>query len=192
MKFNHAPKGWNSWDCYGASVTEAEVIANAEVLKSELFDLGWDTVVVDIQWYEPTANSSMYHKFADLEMDAYSRLMPAVNRFPSSEDGVGFKVLGQKIHDMGLKFGIHIMRGIPRQAVQRRLRALNIRRVILRIPIQSRLGIRICMVWTRIIQDLNCIMIQSLNYTQVGVLTILKWMILRIQKYMVVTYLRLK
>ncbi|NLC64984.1 MAG: glycoside hydrolase family 27 protein, partial [Erysipelothrix sp.] len=119
MKFNHAPKGWNSWDCYGASVTEAEVIANAEVLKSELFDLGWDTVVVDIQWYEPTANSSMYHKFADLEMDAYSRLMPAVNRFPSSADGVGFKVLGQKIHDMGLKFGIHIMRGIPRQAVHR-------------------------------------------------------------------------
>ena len=119
MKFNHAPKGWNSWDCYGASVTEAEVIANAEVLKSELFDLGWDTVVVDIQWYEPTANSSMYHKFADLEMDAYSRLMPAVNRFPSSENGVGFKVLGQKIHDMGLKFGIHIMRGIPRQAVHR-------------------------------------------------------------------------
>lgn len=117
MEFKHAPKGWNSWDCYGASVREDEVLLNAEILKERLYPLGWDTVVVDIQWYEPTASSSAYHKFADLEMDEYSRLIPAVNRFPSAKDGVGFKALGEKIHEMGLKFGIHIMRGIPRQAV---------------------------------------------------------------------------
>lgn len=111
------PKGWNSWDCYGASVTEKEVKANAEYMARHLKDYGWEYVVVDIQWYEPLANSSKYRKFADLEMDNYSRLVPAVNRFPSAKDGNGFKLLGDYIHDLGLKFGIHIMRGVPRQAV---------------------------------------------------------------------------
>lgn len=111
------PKGWNSWDCYGASVTEEEVMENAEYMKKHLKDYGWDYVVVDIQWYEPNANSSKYRKFADLEMDEYSRLIPAPNRFPSASDGKGFKPLGDYIHSLGLKFGIHIMRGIPRQAV---------------------------------------------------------------------------
>ena len=111
------PKGWNSWDCYGASVTEKEVKANAEYMARHLKDYGWEYVVVDIQWYEPLANSSKYRKFADLEMDKYSRLVPAVNRFPSAKDGNGFKLLGDYIHDLGLKFGIHIMRGVPRQAV---------------------------------------------------------------------------
>src|SRR5699024_9462869 len=46
-----------------------------------------------------------------------SRVIPATNRFPSAENGVGFKALGEYIHSLGLKFGIHIMRGIPRQAV---------------------------------------------------------------------------
>lgn len=125
VKIKHAPKGWNSWDCYGASVTEEEVLANAEILSKELLPLGWDTVVVDIQWYEPKANSSAYHKFTELEMDEYSRLIPAVNRFPSSVDGAGFKPLGDVIHNLGLKFGIHIMRGIPRQAVHQNTALLN-------------------------------------------------------------------
>lgn len=117
LKFENAPKGWNSWDCYGASVTEEEVLVNAQLMKTELLEHGWDTVVVDIQWYEPTANSSAYHKYTELIMDEYSRLMPAVNRFPSAKNGEGFANLGKKIHDLGLKFGIHIMRGVPRQAV---------------------------------------------------------------------------
>lgn len=113
------PKGWNSWDCYGASVTEEEIRANAKYMSEHLKDFGWEYVVVDIQWYESTANSSVYHPFTDLEMDEYSRLMPAVNRFPSAGNGTGFKTLGEYVHSLGLKFGIHIMRGIPRQAVHR-------------------------------------------------------------------------
>jgi hypothetical protein len=50
-------------------------------------------------------------------MDGYSRLMPAENRFPSAAGGQGFKPLADYIHSLGLRFGIHIMRGIPRQAV---------------------------------------------------------------------------
>lgn len=111
------PMGWNSWDCYGASVTEEEVLGNARYMAEHLKQYGWEYVVVDIQWYEPGANSSRYRNFVPLEMDAYSRLIPAVNRFPSARDGQGFKPLGGQIHALGLKFGIHIMRGIPRQAV---------------------------------------------------------------------------
>jgi len=111
------PMGWNSWDCYGASVTEAEIVSNAEAMAERLRPSGWEYVTVDIQWYEPGAVSSRYRKFAPLEMDGYSRLVPAVNRFPSAAGGAGFKPLADRIHGMGLKFGLHAMRGIPRQAV---------------------------------------------------------------------------
>lgn len=111
------PRGWNSWDCFGASVTEDEVKANADFIAKVLKPYGWNYVVVDIQWYEPTADSSIYHKFAPLCMDEYSRLIPAENRFPSSAGGKGFKPLADYIHGLGLKFGIHIMRGVPKQAV---------------------------------------------------------------------------
>lgn len=116
------PKGWNSWDSYGASVTEDEVRQNAAYMKEHLKDHGYEYVVVDIQWYEPTADSSMYHPYAELEMDDYSRLMPAENRFPSAAEGAGFKPLGEHIHSLGLKFGIHYMRGIPRHAVHQNTR----------------------------------------------------------------------
>jgi alpha-galactosidase len=108
--------GWNSWDCYGASVREDDVRANAEYMGAHLREFGWDYVVVDIQWYEPGASSSLYRKYVPLEMDAWSRLIPAVNRFPSSAGGKGFKPLADFVHGLQLKFGIHIMRGIPRQA----------------------------------------------------------------------------
>jgi len=78
---------------------------------------GWKYIVVDIQWYEPSASSHEYNNFTGLCMDEYSRLIPAENRFPSSAGGKGFTELAAYIHSLGLKFGIHIMRGIPRQAV---------------------------------------------------------------------------
>ncbi|WP_117161073.1 glycoside hydrolase family 27 protein [Paraliobacillus sp. X-1268] len=111
------PMGWNSWDCYGATVTEEEVKGNADYMATYLKDFGWEYVVVDIQWSESGAVSSAYRPFIPLKMDQYSRLIPAENRFPSSAAGRGFKPLADYIHDLGLKFGIHIMRGIPRQAV---------------------------------------------------------------------------
>ncbi|MEW9052657.1 MAG: glycoside hydrolase family 27 protein [Neobacillus sp.] len=111
------PMGWNSWDCYGATVREEEVKGNADYMAEHLKPSGWEYIVVDIQWYEAGAVSSAYRPFVPLEMDEYSRLIPAVNRFPSSSDGKGFKPLAEYVHSLGLKFGIHIMRGIPRQAV---------------------------------------------------------------------------
>ncbi len=111
------PMGWNSWDCYGAAVREEEIRANAEYMANHLREYGWEYIVVDIQWYEPEAVSSAYRPFVSLDMDEYSRLIPATNRFPSAAGGKGFKPLADYVHSLGLSFGIHIMRGIPRQAV---------------------------------------------------------------------------
>ena len=111
------PMGWNSWDCYGPAVTEQIVRRNAEFMASHLKRFDWEYIVVDIQWYEPTAVSHHYNPFAELCMDEYSRLLPAKNRFPSAAGGKGFAPLAEYVHSLGLKFGIHIMRGIPRQAV---------------------------------------------------------------------------
>jgi hypothetical protein len=119
------PMGWNSWDCYGPSVTEKEVKANADYMAKHLAQHGWQYVVVDIQWSEPNAGAHGYRPNAELVMDEYGRLTPALNRFPSAENGQGFKPLADYVHSLGLKFGIHIMRGIPRQAVAKNLPVLG-------------------------------------------------------------------
>lgn len=108
------PMGWNSWDCYGAAVTEEITKRNADYMAKNLKQSGYEYIVVDIQWSEPNAKTHAYTPFAELNMDEYGRLLPAENRFPS-----GFKALGDYIHSLGLKFGIHIIRGIPRQAVHK-------------------------------------------------------------------------
>ncbi len=116
------PMGWNSWDCFGTTVTETEVKANADYMARHLARFGWTFVVVDIQWAEPLPQTHGYRKNnQDLVMDGFGRLLPAPSRFPSSADGAGFKPLADYVHDRGLKFGIHIMRGIPRLAVARDL-----------------------------------------------------------------------
>ena len=125
MIAKYPPMGWNSWDCFGAAVTEDQVRANAEYMAGHLKEYGWEYVVVDIQWYQPTAISHEYEPFSDVPMDAYGRLLPAENRFPSAKGGAGFKPLADYIHSLGLKFGIHIMRGMPRMAAHRHLPILN-------------------------------------------------------------------
>jgi hypothetical protein len=116
------PLGWNSYDAFGDSVTEEETLANAGWMKEHLLPLGWDTVVVDFRWYDPqpTGDDRLLNKIrvgAALAADQFGRLQPATNRFPSAADGAGFKPLAAKLHGWGLKLGIHVMRGIPRQAV---------------------------------------------------------------------------
>lgn len=119
------PLGWNSWDCFGAAVNEEELRANADYMAKNLKEYGWQYVVCDIQWYEPNARDNDYNNFTELEMDEYGRLMPAVNRFPSAKGGKGFKPIADYVHSLGLKFGIHIMRGAPRQAAAKNCPILN-------------------------------------------------------------------
>ena len=109
--------GWNSWDGFATTVTEGQTRAQADVMQAKLASHGWNLITVDIQWYEPGATGFDYHKGARLEMDQWGRLLPATNKFPSAADGHGFKPLADYVHSLGLKFGLHLMRGIPRQAV---------------------------------------------------------------------------
>ena len=125
MNRTRPPMGWNSWDCWGATVNEETVRKNAEFMAKHLKKYGWEYIVVDIQWYEPNAKSHDYNSFTELCMDEYSRLIPDPKRFPSSADGKGFKPLADFVHSLGLKFGIHIMRGIPRQAVHQNSKILG-------------------------------------------------------------------
>jgi len=98
-------------------VTEAQTKAQADFMAANLRSHGWEYIVVDIQWYEPKATGFEYHRGARLALDQWGRLEPATNKFPSAADGNGFKPLADYVHSLGLKFGVHLMRGIPRQAV---------------------------------------------------------------------------
>ena len=115
-----APMGWNSYDYYDTTVNEEQIRANADYLAEHLKDAGYEYVVVDIEWYAKKAgsqrNTYQYIPYSELAIDEYSRLQPDPERFPSSADGTGFKALADYVHSLGLKFGIHIMRGIPRIA----------------------------------------------------------------------------
>lgn len=115
------PMGWNSYDAYGTTITEVQFRANARWMARHLARYGWRYVVIDAEWFvrnpTPSGNSSS----SLVVLDRYGRYVPAPNRFPSAAGGAGFKPLADYVHSLGLKFGIHILRGIPRQAVVRNL-----------------------------------------------------------------------
>ncbi len=145
---NTPPMGWNSWDCYGSTVTEAEVKANADYMAANLKKVGWEYVVVDIRWFVENDKAGGYNQTDPrYVMDEYGRYLPFSGRFPS-----GFKGLADYIHSKGLKFGIHIMRGIPVEAVKRKL------------PIKGAGGITADQIYTT---DLQCAWLRD-NYTVVA------------------------
>ena len=119
------PLGWNSYDAYCGNVTEQEVRANADYLAEHLKRYGWNYVVIDFYWYFSHTFPTTEQEKWEYNLDEYGRLVPAPNRFPSSAHGQGFKPLADYLHGKGLKFGIHIMRGIPREAVKRNLPILG-------------------------------------------------------------------
>ncbi len=121
------PMGWNSWNSFATTITEAQARETAAIMAAKLLPFGYDIFTVDIQWYEPRASSYEYNSEPVPAMDGYGRLIPAPNRFPSSADGSGFTRLAADVHRMGMKFGIHLMRGIPRLAVKRNLPILGTR-----------------------------------------------------------------
>lgn len=113
------PMGWNSWDAYGFTIDEAEFKANATVL-AKLHAYGWTYAVIDEGWYmgNPFGDKLAHRDYA---LDAHGLLIPVTKRFPSAADGQGFKPIADWVHAHGLKFGIHIVRGIPKQAVEANL-----------------------------------------------------------------------
>ncbi|MEU8212987.1 alpha-galactosidase [Micromonospora sp. NPDC049044] len=115
------PMGWNSYDSFNWRVTEADVRANADYMRDNLRQHGWQYVVIDWAWYYPGQHNNSPNQDANLNprlrMDANGRLLPDTTRFPSAAGSNGFKPLADYVHAQGLKFGVHLMRGIPRQAV---------------------------------------------------------------------------
>jgi len=116
------PMGWNSWDCYGSTVEDHEVKANADYMADKLKPFGWEYIIVDIRWFVENDKAGGYNqKDPRYVIDQYGRYQPALNRFPDAKDGKGFKPLADYVHGKGLKFGIHIMRGIPKKAVEEKM-----------------------------------------------------------------------
>lgn len=110
------PMGWSEWDAYGLTITEADFRANAAVLAG-LRQYGWQYALLDAGWYEhdPASHTPAERNYV---LDANGRLVPAPNRFPSAANGAGFQPLADWLHAQGLRLGIHVMLGIPRQAVE--------------------------------------------------------------------------
>lgn len=128
------PMGWNSFDAYDCRINEAEYRATVDYMAENLLRFGWEYAVIDYIWWHPNPGSwdnprrkghpNIRYKSPgeplfpeNTNLDEYGRLIPAVERFPSSANGQGFKPLADFVHSKGMKFGIHIMRGVHRYAV---------------------------------------------------------------------------
>jgi alpha-galactosidase len=115
------PMGWNSWDSYGTTINDSQVKANADWMAGHLKAYGWQYITVDMEWFVKNPKPEGNARDAQYEIDANGRFQPSIERFPSSMNGSGFKPLADYIHSLGLKFGIHVLQGIPREAVQQNL-----------------------------------------------------------------------
>lgn len=115
------PMGWNSWDAYGETISESDFRANAAWMAEHLKAYGWEYVVVDEGWYVTNHAGESSGSAPEFSLDAHGRYIPAVNSIPSADQGAGFKPLADYVHSLGLKFGIHILRGIPKEAVAKNL-----------------------------------------------------------------------
>ncbi|UWZ82555.1 glycoside hydrolase family 27 protein [Occallatibacter riparius] len=113
------PMGWNSWDAYGLTIDEAQFRDNVKVLAG-MKQAGWQYAVIDEGWYmrDPFAATTEKQQYL---YDPNGLLLPVEARFPSSANDAGFKPLSDWVHSLGLKFGIHVMRGIPKEVVDHNL-----------------------------------------------------------------------
>lgn len=136
------PMGWNSFDAYDCRVNEEDFKATVDFMAENLKDYGWEYAVLDYIWWHPEPGNwdtprrfghpniryeadgkPLYPEY--ITIDKYGRLLPAVERFPSAANGQGFKPLADYVHSKGLKFGLHIMRGIHRYANYENMPIMN-------------------------------------------------------------------
>lgn len=126
------PMGWNSFDAFDCRINEKQFKETVDYMADNLLEYGWNYAVIDYIWWHPNPgewnNPSIRYGHPNIRyasdgkpldpttIDEYGRLLPAVERFPSAADGKGFKPLADYVHSKGMKFGIHVMRGIHREA----------------------------------------------------------------------------
>ncbi|XP_020592593.1 uncharacterized protein LOC110033073 isoform X2 [Phalaenopsis equestris] len=124
--FSTPPRGWNSYDSFSWIIDEEAFLDNAQVVSSRLLSSGYEYVVIDYLWYRKNVKGSSSDSYGYDNIDEWGRLVPDPERWPSSRNGKGFKEVAQKVHDMGLKFGIHLMRGISLEAVNANTKILDV------------------------------------------------------------------
>ena len=115
------PMGWDSWDAFGESVKESDIRAAADWMARNLESYGWQYVVVDSGWYVKNHAAGYNAETAEFSLDEFGRYTPSTNTIPSAANGAGFRPLADYVHSLGLKFGLHILRGIPKEAVGKNL-----------------------------------------------------------------------
>lgn len=115
------PMGWNSWDGYGTTIDEAEFKANADWMAKHLAPYGWKYATIDMEWFVTNPTAGGNSKNSHYAIDEFGRYVPDPNRFASAKNGQGFRPLADYAHARGLKFGIHILQGIPKEAVEKNL-----------------------------------------------------------------------
>ncbi len=118
------PMGWNSWDSYGLRIDERQFRDNVDALAAKLKPSGYTYAVIDEGWYMANPEDRPKPELLKYALDETGRFIPVTTRFPSSlQNGqnTGFEQLGKWVHSQGLKFGIHVIRGIPRESVARNL-----------------------------------------------------------------------
>jgi alpha-galactosidase len=132
--------GWNSWDSYGLTITEPQFRDNVKVLRDKLLPFGYHYAVIDEGWFFENPEDRDTPDKLRYAIDPNGRYVPVPARFPSSVtlasngevpvlpgkmavtiENTSFVELGRFVHAQGLKFGIHIVRGIPRASVERNL-----------------------------------------------------------------------
>ena len=120
------PRGWNSYDAFTWRVTEAEFLANCQYVADHLLQHGFEYCVVDYLWFmdlnATAVDGSPWTPGeavapGSLHVDAHGRPLPAPDRWPSAAGGAGFAPVAAKVKAMGLKFGVHVMRGVLSAAV---------------------------------------------------------------------------
>ncbi len=115
------PMGWNSWDSYGLRINEQQFRDNVGALAAKLKPSGYTYAVIDEGWYMHNPEDRPKPELLKYEIDATGRFIPVTSRFPSAVANgrnAGFEQLGKWVHSQGLKFGVHVIRGIPRESVK--------------------------------------------------------------------------
>ncbi len=111
------PMGWNSWDSYGLTITETQFAGNVDILAARLKPFGWRYAVIDEGWYLGNPEAAAKPETLHYTFNALGQYDPAPNRFPSAANGAGLKPIADRVHAKGLLFGLHVIRGIPKQTV---------------------------------------------------------------------------
>ncbi|GLJ05273.1 hypothetical protein SUGI_0015090 [Cryptomeria japonica] len=112
------PRGWNSYDSFSWIISEDEFLANAQIMAEKLLPFGYEYAVLDFLWYRKREPGASVGSPGFDVIDEWGRPVPDPKRWPSSVGGAGLKLVAERVHSMGLYFGLHVMRGISTQAVK--------------------------------------------------------------------------